>query len=148
MKKLIRSAEEILAMSRNKMDVAADLEEITRPTIEHLIKLRLYSNTDYVGYWRKEVATFLCEVPRLKQSNKYPSKEFILLNTIDLNNDSIENCYKVVIADNDEITPVEHNYDELISDIYDYFDWIAGELSNRGKVARNEVVNKLSEMNF
>ena len=54
MKKLIRSAEEILAMSRNKMDVAADLEEVT---IDKFVNEDIVRNeflTKLLNAWNQE----------------------------------------------------------------------------------------------
>ena len=148
MKRYIYTAEQILAFSKNKIDVAADLEEMTRPIIEHLMKLRLFPNTQYCNHWRNEIAGFLFSVPRLKQNNKFPSKEFILNNTIDMNNDSVDNCLDVVQKEYSSLEIQPFDYDELINDIYSYFDWLAEELSSKGRVAKTDIVSKLEELRF
>lgn len=148
MKRYIHSAEEILAFSKNKIDVAADLEETTRPIIEHLMKLRLFSTNKSCNHWRKEISSFLNKVPRLKQNNKFPSKEFILMNTIDMNNDSVENCLTVILEDYSDLDIQPFDYDDLVNDIYSYFDWLSQELSTKGQVSMTSIQNKLKELSF
>ena len=87
MKIYVRNMQDILGFSRRKSDIAAMIEENTREIIQHLIKLWLYSDAETCNHWKQEVYGFLYQVPRLKGSNKFPSKKFILNNTIVINAD-------------------------------------------------------------
>lgn len=148
MKLYIKSAEEILAMSKNQMKLASDLEDVTRPIVEHLIKLRLYPNTEFVTHWRSEIASFLCEVPVFKHNKHLPSAEFIVNNTIGVDYMLIRNLISVVISNMDSLIPAPFDYDELVDDIVRYFKWLATNLSKTGKIARNTIFEMLKNLNF
>ena len=89
----------IYAMSRKKSDIAAYIEEGTQEIILHLIKLYMYPESNNVHHWRREVANFLNNVPRMKGSNKYPSAQFILKNSWSVNADKFEVWYNIVRDD-------------------------------------------------
>lgn len=148
MKRLIRSSEEILGMSIPKKDVAASLEQITRKLMEHLIKLYMYPDVWHASHWRQEVHTLLHQVSRFKGSKKFPSSKFILDNTININKDLIKVMYEDIEADySDENGASRRVYSkELVYVVYEYFEWVAKELSSRGQVFRKAVYAKLEEL--
>ena len=149
MKIYVRSVQDILGFSRRKSDIAAMIEENTREIIQHLIKLWLYSDAETCNHWKQEVYGFLYQVPRLKGSNKFPSKKFILNNTIVINEDNILALLRIVITDySNQYEQKNIEYPTMKKHILLYFDWLAEELSINGKVARNDVYAKLSELGF
>ena len=149
MKIYVRNMQDILGFSRRKSDIAALIEENTREIIQHLIKLWLYSDAETCNHWKQEVYGFLYQVPRLKGSNKFPSKKFILNNTIVINEDNILALLKIVITDySNQYEQKNIEYPTMKKHILLYFDWLAEELSINGKVARNDVYAKLSELGF
>ena len=149
MKIYVRNMQDILGFSRRKSDIAALIEENTREIIQHLIKLWLYSDAETCNHWKQEVYGFLYQVPRLKGSNKFPSKKFILNNTIVINEDNILALLRIVITDySNQYEQKNLEYPTMKKHILLYFDWLAEELSINGKVARNDVYAKLSELGF
>lgn len=149
MKIYVRNMQDILGFSRRKSDIAAMIEDNTREIIQHLIKLWLYSDAETCNHWKQEVYGFLYQVPRLKGSNKFPSKKFILNNTIVINEDNILALLRIVITDySNQYEQKNIEYPTMKKHILLYFDWLAEELSINGKVARNDVYAKLSELGF
>ena len=144
-----RNMQGMLMFSHRKSDIAAMIEENTREIIQHLIKLWLYSDAETCNHWKQEVYSFLYQVPRLKGSNKFPSKKFILNNTIVINEDNILALLRIVITDyRNQYEQKNIEYPTMKKHILLYFDWLAEELSINGKVARNDVYAKLSELGF
>jgi hypothetical protein len=149
MKIYIRNTQDIFGFANRKSDVAAMIEENTREVIEHLIKLWLFPDAEDCNHWKQEVYNFLYRVPRLKGSNKFPSKKFILKNTIDVNRRSITSLLRIVLTDyGDSYAQVRQRYATMQTHIEYYFEWLAEELSKHGEVARNDVYSELSKLGF
>lgn len=141
----------IYAYAMHKKDIAASIESNTRSIIKHLIKLRMFKDSQYVEHWRKEVYNFLNEIPMLKNSHKFPSKQFILDNTINLHINKIQYFVTGIEKDSryEGMYPNwDYNIYELKSNIIEYFGWISERLSEDGSVFQNEVFNKLDELGF
>lgn len=149
MKIYIRNTQDIFGFANRKSDIAAMIEENTRELIQHLIKLWIFPDAKDCNHWKQEVYNFLYRVPRLKRSNKFPSKKFILNNTIVVNKDNIAALLRIVITDyKNQYEQKKSEYSTMEEHILLYFDWLAEELSINGKVARNDVYAKLSELGF
>lgn len=149
MKIYIRNTQDIFGFANRKSDIAAMIEENTRELIQHLIKLWVFPDAKDCNHWKQEVYNFLYRVPRLKRSNKFPSKKFILNNTIVVNKDNIAALLRIVITDyKNQYEQKKSEYSTMEEHILLYFDWLAEELSINGKVARNDVYAKLSELGF
>lgn len=149
MKIYIRNTQDIFGFANRKSDIAAMIEENTRELIQHLIKLWVFPDAKDCNHWKQEVYNFLYRVPRLKRSNKFPSKKFILDNTIVVNKDNISALLRIVITDyKNQYEQKKSEYSTMEEHILLYFDWLAEELSINGKVARNDVYAKLSELGF
>ena len=149
MKIYIRNTQDIFGFANRKSDIATMIEENTRELIQHLIKLWVFPDAKDCNHWKQEVYNFLYRVPRLKRSNKFPSKKFILNNTIVVNKDNISALLRIVITDyKNQYEQKKSEYSTMEEHILLYFDWLAEELSINGKVARNDVYAKLSELGF
>lgn len=149
MKIYIRNTQDIFGFANRKSDIAAMIEENTRELIQHLIKLWIFPDAKDCNHWKQEVYNFLYRVPRLKRSNKFPSKKFILDNTIVVNKDNISALLRIVITDyKNQYEQKKSEYSTMEEHVLLYFDWLAEELSINGKVARNDVYAKLSELGF
>ena len=137
----------IYAMSKSRRDVGATLEQGCDELILHLIKLRVFPAADAVFHWRQEVAEKLHRCDTFKGSHKLPSVKFILQNTYQVHESRIDRYIHIVSMDYDEDM---HSYDRdvLKQDIYDYFEWLANELSQYGRVAYQDIYNKLEELGF
>ena len=71
----------VTAMSIPKRIIENKLEEAAAPLTDHLVKLYLFSDSEYVNHWRQEVYGFLNSVPKLKSNNKLPTFQFIIVLT-------------------------------------------------------------------
>lgn len=149
--KFLRGSESVFAMSLPKCEIAARLEETTRPLIRHLIKLYLYSDkSSDSNHWRQEVYALLHNVSKLRRVNKLPSTNFILDNTINVNRDLIPSWTKHIISDYSDDADRDMNIDivALQNSISDYYSWLASELSQYGDISRTECYSKLEELGF
>ena len=137
----------IYAMSRSRRDVGAALEQGCDELIMHLIKLRVFPDADAVFHWRQEVAEKLHRCDTFKVSHKLPSVKFILQNTYQVHEGRIDRYIHIVSVDYAEDM---HSFDKdvLKQDIYDYFEWLANELSQYGRVAYQDIYTKLEELGF
>ena len=145
MKRFVYASEYIFSMSQSRKDVAAELEQITRPLVQHLIKLWLYPNSSSANHWKQEIYNLLHNVSRLRGTNKFPTSSFILKNTIDVNSSSIPIWVEIIQDDYDK---VECSTPELVIAVKEYYAWLANKLSQQGEVSRTAIYNKLSELKF
>lgn len=145
MKRFVYSSEYIFSMSQSRKDVAAELEQLTRPLVQHLIKLWLYPSSPSANHWKQEVYNLLHNVSRLRGTNKFPTSSFIMKNTIDVNSSSIPIWVEIIQDDYDK---VECSISELVIAVKEYYAWLAKKLSQQGEVSRTAIYNKLSELKF
>ena len=144
MKYYIKSSEHIFAMALPKKEVAARLDEVTRPLTQHLIKIMLWPGSRDAAHWRQEIYNFLHNVSKIKGTNKFPSANFIYKHTIGSNTDLISVWHDHIVDD----YIAQHGssrwgFDEYA--IQDYFRWLAGRLSEVGEVSRREVYAAIDE---
>ena len=141
----------ILGFAYSRSKVAEDLEANVRSIIRHLIKLWRYPDSGSVSHWRQEVYSFLYEVGRLKGSNKYPSANFIMKNTYEVNKSDISKWLSGVSRIYDgkvESTSIRNDIDLMNERIKEYFKWLADVLSTDGYVFPEDVYSKLKELEF
>ena len=147
MKRYIKNAQAVLGFALHRSEIAARLEENTRILMKHLVKLWMFPEASEVDHWRKEVYSFLNQVPRLKGVNKFPSGEFIFNSTFVPNESCIDDLYEDVYDDyTDNHTLVRTNCDAMHQVIEDYYIWISDVLSRRGLVSYKKVSQKLEEL--
>lgn len=137
----------IYAMSGSRKDVGAEIEQGTRELIKHLIKLRLYPESESVNHWRREVAEKLHYVTSFRGSHKLPNSDFILKNSYDVHESKLKRYLDIVTLDYGE-PEYDIDVNRLFHDIHRYFIWIAGVLEVDGDVAYNEIYQKLENMEF
>ena len=134
-------------MSTTKSDLRCKLEETTPMLLEHLIKLYLYPNCEYVNHWKQECYNFLHNVSRLKRSNKLPSAKFILDSTININSELIPYYAKGVMKDYAQsLGKPTYDIDKLEQKIFNYYEWLAEMLSKYGRIFRTDCYEKLDEL--
>lgn len=147
--KMITHSEKVFGMSKNKRDVAADLESTTREIVRHLAKLYLYPTSEYINHWKQEIYGFLHTVCKLKNTKKFPSQRFILDNTINENLDLIKIWYEDVYEDYtlvNNMCPERFDTDEFYSLVLCYYDWMSDLLSTRGSITQFKIYTKLDEL--
>ena len=141
----------ILGFAYSRSKIAENLEDNVQPIMLHLIKLWRYPNAVEVSHWRQEVYNFLNRTRRLKGSNKYPSVEFIMKNTYNINKSDISKWFNTIsrVYDSDfESSSIRTDVELMNKRIKEYFEWLATELSSEGYVFSKDVYSKLKELGF
>jgi len=140
----------IFALSKFDKEIRADLTDRNqRQMYKHLILLKLYPDTIYVEHWRKEVYNFENDVERSKKNNRFPKKKFIqqcLSECMDVIPQMVEQAKAKMRKEN--ITPKYFTTSELQEDIAKYIDWLSEQLSEKGYVIEDEVIEVLEQLGF
>ena len=71
----------VTANAEYKYALGRKLADASELLVDHLIKIFMYPNHVSVDHWIQEVHGFLNKVGKLKHNNKFPSIQFILQNT-------------------------------------------------------------------
>ena len=133
----------IFAMADTKSNIAAKLEGTTLQIVKHIIKIYLYPEHPAVNHWKADVYGFLHTIPRIKRKNTFPTKEFILRETVEVNRDTIPLWVENVVDDYGES---DRDIAGVIDVIEDYYSMLAEELSYRGDISKQKVYTKLTEI--
>lgn len=135
----------IRAMSEDQKSIQSELKSHSEQLDEHIIRLMLYPDSEYVPHWKQEIWNFLHKVDKLKGKNKFPKASFIQ-KSISTHNDMIEEFRGLVEDIESELTPVEIDTQTIIAVLEAYQKWISEKLSAQGVVKRSEVYAKLDEL--
>jgi hypothetical protein len=136
--------QQILAMSGKRSDIACSIESMTCEVIMHLMKIYLYPNSRDVNKWKGEVYNFFYSIPKFKHNNKFPSADFIFNNTYDKNTDCLQIWWEDVQEEYGEVEDADFVDFCLIAK--EYYRWLSDILSERGRVTRPKVYDKLREL--
>lgn len=134
-----------------RSDLGADLEEVAVPLLEALGQLYLFPKCEYTHHWRQEVWTTLHRLPKLKNNNKLPSKQFILNHTWEECKEGLDYTLDAAREHEYLLTPKEgreNNVEEFSQICFEYLIWLCDKLSTIGKVKSFEVYQKLKELNL
>ena len=135
----------IRAMSFSKQAIEADIRQISGPLTDHLTKLYLFPYSEYTAHWSSEVWSFLNRVPKMKGSNKFPSKKLILKNVSGYT-DMVDEIMYFIMEEYSDLTPERYNAEELGVIMTKYFDWLAETLSSKGIIQSHECYQQLREL--
>lgn len=111
--------------------------------IEHLIKIFLYTERQEVSHWKQEVAAALNRIYKLKNNNRYPSKNWIMTNSWNVLEDTIQDSVPSIVEDYGDTT---YSFNSIYDKLHEYFDWLSSELSIRGRVSNTRIYNKINEL--
>lgn len=116
---------------------------------EHLLKCLLIQDTTHnLNHWSQEIYGFMYSLPKLKRTNKLPSKEMIY-NCIndyigDTLLDNIDTLVKNInYQENTNIT--DYDKQSLYNCIMSYYNWLSSQLSI-GAVENIEVKNQINTL--
>ena len=125
----------IKGMSQSRKNLIGDLEEKAVPLVEHLVKIIMFQETGNLKHWCDELGGFINRVPKLRSSNKFPSKDLIFHVIWDEQSKILDLVMDDVEYTNPKYTPAE--YDEsIIRDFCEkYVDWLATILSADGRTS-------------
>ena len=135
----------IRAMSESQSKIYDHLTSVSRPILQHLIKLLIFPQNPNESHWKREVMSFLYDVDKLKGKNRWPSSKFIF-KALTTHLDNIQAHVDYVKDTESEYDPVELPTNILISAVSEYFQWIADKLSTYGGVRAADIYNKIDEI--
>lgn len=135
----------IKSFADTSSQIKSDLRGSTRVVMNHLIKIWLYPSAREQNHWKSEVAHALNDVPKMKGKNRFPKFEFLMKNTWNVYEDSLENRIDAIMSDMKE-TPIEFDSENLYYSIHDYFSWICENLSKSGIVTNTKVYEEIEKL--
>lgn len=135
-------------------EVERNLTSHTDEVIEHLLKLYLMPNHSANNHWKKEIASQIYKVDRLKNNKKFPSAKQIYNWTYDKKQDLITDvrwftkfCNMICKEYSVELEQFPGDFiGDFDSICVSYFKWLAEELSDIGLVTSDEIYQKLDEL--
>lgn len=135
----------IRSFAESKSQLRSDLRAVTKQVINHLIKIFLYPKANEQSHWKQEVAVLLNDIPKLKNSKKYPKADFLYNNTWNVFKETTANrIANIVDMMNEE--PIEASYEDIYNAIQTYFLWICDRLSKSGIVRNDEIYQKIEDI--
>lgn len=139
----------IFAFADAKDSIKNKLKDKSDEAVYHLVKIFIFPNCGITSHWCQEVYGFIHSLPKMKNKNKFPKKEFIFDNTFGVWGDTIESCIITAIKDYPNIVPLftkESGSYVCEAAVRKYFDWLSEELSKIGRVASSDVYKKIDEL--
>lgn len=130
----------IRVMSSYDKDIRRKIIDSSDKVIEHLVKLILYPDTEYVNGWKQEVYSFLHRIDKTKRNKRYPSYKFIL-EALSTHLDTIHG-YKMCVVDEMQeckVNPLPFSDYDVTNMCKKYMDWLSHQLSDNGYVTQKEV---------
>ena len=133
------------AMSETLSEIRRNLSAVSKPLDQHIIRLLLYPESEYVVHWKKEIANMLYDVDRRKGSNKWPKQSFII-DALAVHNDILENYKRYVVEVESELVPKDVPLRSIEQCISEYQQWISTKLAESGYVSRAEIFDELDSL--
>ena len=139
----------IKSSALKRSDLAADIESKTIPVMNALAQLYYFPNNVNKNHWRKEVWANFHRIQRIKRTNKLPSADFILLNTLECNKDQFDVVKAYVLDKEAEYSP---DFERVDNDsrfrdlVRDYFEWLAVQFTSKTEISQVLVYDKLEEL--
>ena len=136
----------ILAMSRTKKDIKYYLQDRADKVYVHICKILLYPNSPYVDHWKHEIYAFISSMHKLKNTNKFPSKEFVETVLLEDLDNMIDVFINQAIADEDNSNFVDISNERAEQTCKKYAEWLAEHLASDGFVTNREVKEILGKI--
>lgn len=144
----------IRCFAENKKDLEMQLSSQLDVCIEHMLYLLMFPTSTYTYHWEHEVYSFFSRSPKLKGTNKFPTKQQIISWTIEKREDVItDKKYMEVLIQTcceeesySNIYDVESVIAKFDSIFVTYFEWLAEQLSTIGIVSPENTRTKLREL--
>lgn len=139
----------IKSSAMKRLDLAADIESKTIPVMNALAQLYYFPNNVNKNHWRKEVWANFHRIQRIKRTNKLPSFDFIMMNTLECNKDQFTVVKEFVIDKESDFNPDPermHNDNKFRDLVRDYFEWLATQFTTKVEIRQTDIYNKLEEL--
>lgn len=137
----------VYSMAITKRAAIANIQSISLPLIEHLLKLYMFPNSGHCVHWAKEVRNFLYRVPRLKGSNKLLGYKAVR-EAVSVYEDQIGSCINGLEKEYRDLEIERSNVQEAESLVSKYLDWICTAVCNGEEISSFDVMGKLNELGF
>lgn len=123
----------------------------TKEMIEHLIRLIIFNSPKNKNHWRGEVYGLLNDIPLMKHNKKPPNRNFIFQTIWEYYGDRLDYLTESVLRQEPkEKLKTDKKISDFADEIYikvkDYVFWLSKELSEKAVVTKQEVYNKLEEL--
>lgn len=140
--------------ARSASEIRSRLYDKTLITVEHLIYIWFDPNNINRNHWISEIYSFINSVGILKNTKKFPTKEFIYKSSYGDSQDTFTNtvfmtkfirsiCKKEKFVTNKTIEEIISAVDSVC---VRYFGWLSDELSKTGFVDMDEVSSAINEI--
>lgn len=116
--------------------------------VTHLMKIQIFDSDErLIDHWKHEIYSLFNNIPKLKNNNKFPSKDFIFKILWEHYGDRLFTFIDIAQDDEpNERLKSQLNFTQITLNTKNYFEWIANKLSTQGKISSMEVYNKLWEI--
>lgn len=144
----------ITAQALQKNEIMQNIHRKTLVIVEHMLKLIVMPDNSARNHWQGEIAGQLNRVTTLKNTKKFPSSSNLLKWTYYDNEDSITDS-RWIESELDNIydeygVEYDGNVQQLIENLknicYEYFSWLADQLSQNGAIRNRDIYKKLDEL--
>lgn len=152
--KYVYDPKQILGVAQTKKDLEFAFNGPTYQIIENIFKLVLMPNHSAVNHWRKEIASQIYMINKLKSTKKFPSADQIyswsyakqqdLVTDVDWTARLIDHLtYEYGAENNFEPSEIAEIVDNICTQ---YFSWLSDELSAHGIVSYKQIYAVLDSL--
>lgn len=133
-------------------EIERNLTSHTDEIIEHLLKCYLMPDHSAISHWKREIANQIYKVDKLKNNKKFPTAKQIYNWTYGKKQDLVTDirwfsglvkniCDEYLIEIDTDPSDFMNEFDNIC---YEYFTWLAKELSIRGLIPYSEIYQFLN----
>ena len=142
--------EKLNELSMSKTDVYNALFSIRNKVNTHLIYCYLFSSSREYNHWKKEIASFIPQLTKLKGTNKYPNekqlKRWVINDTIELIETKIENIIKNACQEENVDIPNWYNKDKVTNYMIEFWNWLAKYIADGKDINYNDIYYIIDEL--
>lgn len=144
----------IRGFAEAQKEIERDLTSHTIVVIEHLMKIYLMPDHESAYHWKKEIASQIYIVDKLKNNKKFPTAKQIYSWTYGKKQDLITDrkWFQIFVEDiceeyNRDLIESPMNFMNEFDDIcVSYFQWLSNELSQTGRVSKSAIISKIDQL--
>lgn len=144
----------IYGFADSRKDMERELSSHTLEIIEHLLKIYLMPEHESAYHWKKEIASQIYCVGKLKNTKKFPTAKQIYEWTYYKKQDLVTDkrwfaklvfgiCEEYDIELLEDSNDFMYDFDDVC---VSYFQWLASELSDVGLLTKPEIIAKITEL--
>lgn len=138
-----KSKRRILEMARDKDYILQLFDSKKYPIILHLINCYMWTESHWYSHWKDEIYSFLFELPKLKTTKKYPTRDDLekwFIEEVKENLDDRINKYVKDAAYNEKNLKLpKYNEKSLYDYLLEYFVWLCDNISDGKSISKKLV---------